>query len=123
MMSSIPKKLQKTDVAPVRITIIDTGIDGGHPFLAGIRDPQTGRVRKCRWNMSSGPVPLFKDFADTNAAACSTEPVDFDGHGTFIAGLMLYLLPNVELSVARIGKNAASIQHDPDLPNKVAKVS
>ncbi|TID04592.1 Reticulocyte-binding protein 2-like protein a [Colletotrichum higginsianum] len=95
----------------VRVTIIDTGLDRTHPF-----------VIKRRWQDSrqaaNKKVALFQDFVTENP---STEAIDEDGHGTFIAGIVLQLAPLVELSIARVATTRASLMKDPDAEGKVTK--
>ncbi|KAK1993104.1 subtilisin-like protein [Colletotrichum falcatum] len=83
---------------PVRLTIIDTGIDDSHPF-----------IKRKGWTPQryGDNKPLFRDFKASNMV-----PIDEDGHGTFIAGIVLQLVPSVELSVARIGKTHATIRRE-----------
>ncbi|KAJ0167141.1 Thermostable alkaline protease [Colletotrichum tanaceti] len=95
----------------VRVTIIDTGLDRTHPFVV-----------KRRWQESrqaaNKTVALFQDFVTENPSA---EAVDEDGHGTFIAGIVLQLAPLVELSIARVATTRASLMKDPDAEDKVTK--
>ncbi|WQF78837.1 Putative peptidase S8/S53 domain, tetratricopeptide-like helical domain superfamily [Colletotrichum destructivum] len=95
----------------VRVTIIDTGLDKTHPF-----------VIKRRWQDSrqaaNKKVALFQDFVTENPSA---EAIDEDGHGTFIAGIVLQLAPLVELSIARVATTRASLMKDPDAEGKVTK--
>ncbi|WDK18654.1 thermostable alkaline protease [Colletotrichum graminicola] len=95
----------------VRVTIIDTGLDKTHPF-----------VIKRRWQDSrqaaNKKVALFKDFVTENPSA---EAIDEDGHGTFVAGIVLQLAPLVELSIARVATTRASLMKDPDAEGKVTK--
>ncbi|KAK2059738.1 subtilisin-like protein [Colletotrichum caudatum] len=95
----------------VRVTIIDTGLDKTHPF-----------VIKRRWQDSrqaaNKKVALFKDFVTENPSA---EAIDEDGHGTFVAGIVLQLAPLVELSIARVATTRTSLMKDPDAEGKVTK--
>jgi hypothetical protein len=111
----------------VRVTVIDTGICAAHPYISR------------KWcNMDPyANKPLFCDFSkmvpdeDNGEVSKSVDkpvgqevdkPIDTDGHGTFIAGLLLRLAPDIELSVARIGETREDIQKDRDLDYKVGKV-
>ena len=97
----------------VRVTIIDTGIDALHPYL------------NKRWvsRVEGVHAPLFCDWTvNTDITPSDHDPVDADGHGTFIAGLLLQLAPNIELSVARIGVTRQSIKNDVQLGKRVGKV-
>ncbi|OHF03140.1 thermostable alkaline protease [Colletotrichum orchidophilum] len=95
----------------VRVTIIDTGLDKTHPF-----------VTKRQWQdfrqAANKKVALFQDFVTEKP---SREAIDEDGHGTFIAGVVLQLAPLVELSIARVATTRASLMKDPDAEGKVTK--
>ncbi|KAK7448567.1 hypothetical protein CaCOL14_011788 [Colletotrichum acutatum] len=102
---------QDKNMERVRVTIIDTGLDKTHPF-----------VIKRQWQdfrqAANKKVALFQDFVTENP---SMEAIDEDGHGTFIAGIVLQLAPLVELSVARVATTRASLLKDPDAEEKVTK--
>ena len=68
----------------MRVTIIDTGIDGSHPF-----------IQSAGWSKydENAKKYLFYDFADGVEDRDKNEPIDEDGHGTFIAGLLLQAAP------------------------------
>ncbi|KAK1448695.1 thermostable alkaline protease [Colletotrichum melonis] len=97
------------DVERIKITIIDTGLDRTHPFI----------VRR-QWQefrqTGNKSVALFKDFTTENPSA---EAIDDEGHGTFIAGIVLQLAPFVELSIARVGITQVSLMDDPYAEEKV----
>ncbi|KAL0939175.1 lipid acyl hydrolase [Colletotrichum truncatum] len=95
------------NMQPIRLTVIDTGLDDTHPFISN-----SGWKR----NRDSDRKALFKDFEGD-----SVTPVDEDGHGTFIAGIVLQIAPEVELSVARICKNHSSIKTDQAVEEKIAR--
>ncbi|KLU83539.1 hypothetical protein MAPG_02596 [Magnaporthiopsis poae ATCC 64411] len=98
----------------VRITVIDTGIDDTQPYI------RRGGWRSHRQEPSKTPLPLFKDFTATNSTD-ECNPVDDDGHGTFIAGLILRLAPDVELSVARVIRDRQTMKEDTEIAWKIAK--
>ncbi|KAF2996327.1 hypothetical protein E8E14_002603 [Neopestalotiopsis sp. 37M] len=91
-----------------RVTIIDTGVDVNHPFIQE------------RWSQSHKEenMTLFHDFVDSQ----NTTPIDEDGHGTFIAGLLLELAPDAQLSVARIGTTTKAIREDSTVIHKIVEV-
>ncbi|KAH6960060.1 peptidase S8/S53 domain-containing protein [Ilyonectria sp. MPI-CAGE-AT-0026] len=102
----------------VKVTIIDTGIHAAHPYVDE------------NWSHPDARSSLFRDFSkrvpgdDQRGEPSATEqdePVDEDGHGTFIAGLLLRLVPNIELSIARIGTKRDEIRKDEHLGYKVGK--
>lgn len=98
----------------VRLTVIDTGIDASHPFVAE-------RWSKQRWNQDRVPLPLFNDFTAADESR-KADPVDEDGHGTFIAGLVLQVAPDVELSVARIARDRETLNQDRGMEERIAQV-
>ncbi|KAJ0310494.1 hypothetical protein COL516b_002299 [Colletotrichum fioriniae] len=102
---------QDKNMERVRVTIIDTGLDKTHPFVIK-RQLQDFR------QAANKKVALFQDFVTENP---SMEAIDEDGHGTFIAGIMLQLSPLVELSIARVATTRASLLKDPDAEEKVTK--
>jgi subtilisin family serine protease len=105
----------------VRIAVLDTGIDGDHPFNGdnpsggGWARPRRGKNEKELSDLG------YKDFVlktDVEPA----DPVDQDGHGTHVAGIILQFAPNVHLYVARIAETSKSIGKDDKLPTRVAEV-
>ncbi|KAK4070957.1 uncharacterized protein Triagg1_6324 [Trichoderma aggressivum f. europaeum] len=100
-----PKNQQR-----VRVTVIDTGIDGSHPFIMSKRWVSVDE---------NASEPLFYDFAESDPVREKHDPIDQDGHGTFIAGILLQIAPDIELSVARIGVTRESIQHDAQVGDKI----
>ncbi|KAG6368271.1 hypothetical protein INS49_002474 [Diaporthe citri] len=89
-----------------KVTVIDTGIDASHPF-----------IRSTRWSSYDDieDQHQFRDFSGDG----EHEPVDYDGHGTFVAGLLLELAPDVQLTVARIGKSRTTIMTDARIAQKI----
>ena len=80
---------------PVKIAILDTGIDVGHPAFANVNI-------KLRRNWIS------ETKEDTH---------DGDGHGTFTTGLVADYAPDSELYIARIAEKS------PCPPTVIAEVS
>lgn len=103
----LPRRFDDT-VERTRLTIIDTGLDETHPFV------KKKRWQRCRPYTNTS---LYKDFE----SGLDT-PVDEDGHGTFIAGIVLRLAPDVELSVARIGRTHSTMKRDANVEKKIAEV-
>lgn len=97
----------------MRVTIIDTGIDCSHPF-----------IQSNGWSSYDRNAEkfLFCDFANQDEGRDVHEPIDQDGHGTFIAGILLQVAPDIELSVARIGSTRESIQKDDRVNEKIGRV-
>ncbi|CAK7237315.1 hypothetical protein SEUCBS140593_009918 [Sporothrix eucalyptigena] len=107
--------LQHTeDDTPIRVAVIDTGIDRGHadfqrartknflgqkPNPVQYEQPQKDRIRVC------------KNF-------CKDQPeddvTDLDGHGTQVAGIILRLAPNAELYIARVCTSDINHGLEPD---------
>ncbi|KAG5301990.1 hypothetical protein I7I48_02182 [Histoplasma ohiense] len=101
----LPYSATNRDLQPVRIAIIDTGVDINHPYISHGYAPERNE-------------PANVEFRDYSGAA-SPVPIDEDGHGTFIAGILLQLAPNAELFVARIGHTKDSIATDPSVDAKM----
>ncbi|KAI1085197.1 peptidase S8/S53 domain-containing protein [Whalleya microplaca] len=109
----LPDAVDPKNQQRVPVTVIDTGIDGSHPFIQskGWKSYDKNAVNN----------HLFCDFAEPDLLHDKHAPIDEDGHGTFIAGLLLQLAPDIELSVARIGKTRSTIQNDAQIDEKVAR--
>jgi hypothetical protein len=112
----------------VRVAIIDTGVDGAHPFIQyhALQKQQEKKhsgshSQPAESQLAEDKTPTF-DFADFLPDSSIT-PIDLSGHGTFIAGLILRLAPEVELFVARVATSSTSIQRDEQAHVRVAKVS
>lgn len=84
--------------APVRIAVLDTGLDRSHPDF----EAQEGRIR--------GTKSFISD--------CRQEDDVFDccGHGTHVAGLLLDFAPDAELCIAKTS------DLEPAKPAKIAEV-
>jgi subtilisin family serine protease len=82
--------------AGVKVAIIDSGVEGSHPVVAG-RLVQSVAV----------------EIVDEEAQVVPDDPVDMYGHGTACAGIVLGLAPEVEIYSVRVlgadlrGKGAA----------------
>lgn len=89
------------NLRPVRVTVIDTGCDITAPIfdLPGQRNRLKGH---------------WKDWMDE-----SLKPRDDHGHGTEIVSLLLRILPNAEIFVARVAKDLDSLV---DAGERIAKV-
>jgi hypothetical protein len=75
--------LIETPTRPIKVAILDTGVDGTHSQIRG--------------SIESGTIFSGKGFPDT------LEPFkDIDGHGTHAASVFLKTAPNALLCVARI---------------------
>lgn len=77
----IPDQLPEA-ILPVKIAILDTGLDMDHECI----EAHTGRVQGRNWLTE----PESKRFHDSH------------GHGTHIAGIILDLIPHCELFVAKV---------------------
>ncbi|SPO05329.1 uncharacterized protein DNG_08016 [Cephalotrichum gorgonifer] len=108
----LPQPINPENEERVRVTIIDTGIDGLHPF-----------IQSAGWSKDdpNAREPLFRNFADGEEGSDRHNPIDEDGHGTFIAGLLLQAAPDIELSVARIGSTREEIRRDLKVDTKISK--
>ncbi|KAI6496757.1 hypothetical protein MCOR11_004819 [Pyricularia oryzae] len=76
------KLLQRNpDLTPVRIAVLDTGLDLNHPTVQA--SPPTGRR-----NFLTGDENVY----------------DQDGHGTFVTGLLMDYAPHAEIFVGKISE-------------------
>lgn len=90
---------------PVRIAILDSGLDPENPFL--IEDQQL-------------PNPQIKE---ARSFVHGTEPHDIRdeiGHGTHALGLLLKVAPGAEIYVARVARRETL---DPNTYGDIAKAS
>jgi subtilisin family serine protease len=86
----------------VRIAILDTGIDIGHPSIIGAMRSKPPRIHKS-----------MQSFVEDDGSI-----KDECGHGTHIAALLSRVAPQAEIYIAKVAQN----QEIP--PNhKIAKVS
>lgn len=122
--------------ARVCVAIIDTGIDPKNSYINTYRkwEPsyKVGNILHERYRDFSNiqPPPATVKTKDGEAGAPTPDqaqaqvppqPEDKDGHGTFIAGIFLQLVPDVDLRVARIGVKRSEIQTDKNLSFKIAQ--
>jgi subtilisin family serine protease len=77
----IPEQLSST-ITSVKIAVLDTGIDLDNDYI----EVHSGRISGHNWLRK----PKSKRINDTH------------GHGTHIAGLLLDLIPNAEIYVAKV---------------------
>ncbi|KAF2805711.1 subtilisin-like protein [Mytilinidion resinicola] len=112
----LPDAVDPENQQRIRVTVIDTGIDGSHPYmqLKGWRSQDENAIT----DDQDDPVHLFCDFVEPDSAR-KHEPIDEDGHGTFIAGILLQAAPDIELSIARIGATRESIKNDIQIGKKI----
>lgn len=100
---------------PVRIAILDTGIDLNHPDFANRASRRTQKGRKLAESDYLGEktqrdrIKACRNFVDD-----SDDVTDFVGHGTAIAGLIMSIAPRAELYIA---KTSGDLNH----PKKGAK--
>lgn len=120
----------------VRVAIIDTGIDPENWYINTYRrwEPsyKIGGTLHERYrdfsNIQPPPATVKTKGGEAEApspdqtqAQVPTQPEDQDGHGTFIAGIFLQLVPDIDLRVARIGVKRSKIQTDTNLSFKIAQ--
>lgn len=90
-------------VEPVRIAILDSGIDPENPFLIEDQLRATPRIKEARsFVHGTGPHDMRDEI----------------GHGTHALGLLLKVAPGAEIYVARIARRETL---DPNTYNDIAK--
>lgn len=77
---------QSKSVSPVKIAILDTGLDVDHECIEAHAETLPKRVLGKNWLEEKTSKHLF----------------DSNGHGTHIAGIILDLVPHAELLVAKV---------------------
>jgi subtilisin family serine protease len=77
-ISKPPDYLRET--RPVKIAVLDTGLDLGHPFIQGAK-----RIKEAR------------NFVDHHSSMADTH-----GHGTHVAALLLKVAPYAQIYVAKV---------------------
>jgi subtilisin len=92
-----PGELSKTDLAPVIVAVLDSGIDGSHPAL-------NGRVIRGM---------TFEADAEGNVTERESDPTqnnDLYGHGTGVASIIARIAPNTRFIDLRVlgGNNRGS---------------
>ena len=90
-----------SQVAPVKIAVLDSGVDLSHPDFDARAENIKGTYN---WLNEKRPRAVH----------------DREGHGTFVAGLLLDYAPDADLYVAKIADNKPS---DPRVIAKVWKKS
>lgn len=95
---------QEESNPPVKIAILDTGVDDGHLVIQSQNQRIKGRVD---WTTSSQEVQERKTLSDSA------------GHGTHAASILLRYAPSADIY---IGKVSAAIKPDTDFVSNVAKV-
>jgi hypothetical protein len=94
----IEAHLERSSQSPVKIAVLDTGIDQTHPDM----DARIEQI-KGKYNCIN---EKFESVVN-----------DYNGHGTFIAGLLLDYAPDAELYIIKIAENK------PSNPEIIAKVT
>ncbi|KAH7173727.1 ankyrin repeat-containing domain protein [Fusarium flagelliforme] len=91
---------------PVKIAILDTGIDLSHPDFSqrakrrtkiGAKQQRSGHPEE----IQSKRIKACKNFAD----GPEDDVTDEDGHGTHIAGLIMAIAPRAELYIAKVSSS------------------
>ncbi|SMQ51046.1 unnamed protein product [Zymoseptoria tritici ST99CH_3D7] len=105
LLSSIYRFVDPTieHVEPVRIAILDSGLDPDSPFLIEDQQLATPRVREARSFVRGSEIYDVRDEI---------------GHGTHALGLLLKVAPFAEIYVARIARQETL---DSDAYNDIAK--
>lgn len=82
--------------ARIKLAVLDTGIHALHPYLQQNGWQARNEHKQHYYDATKGPLKL----------GVYHEPVDEVGHGTHIAGLILSLVPNIELYIIRVFEGA-----------------
>jgi Subtilase family len=88
----------KDDLEPIKLAILDTGIDMEHPFIRAHMKRQA----------------VTRNFADDGP---EDSVYDTDGHGTLLSQFLLYLAPFASLYIAKVATGKSLF------PSSVAKVT
>ncbi|KAH7324147.1 peptidase S8/S53 domain-containing protein [Stachybotrys elegans] len=87
---------------PVKIAILDTGIDLEHPDFSKPPERRSKDGKKAAQQIQEIPqrdrIKAWKSFT----GGPEDDVTDSDGHGTHIAGLILTIAPRAELYIARV---------------------
>ncbi len=114
---------------PVKIAILDTGIDRNHPDFQhprstpqknGIISPVKGEEKQIK------RIKAYQNFCDDRKDV--QDVTDIDGHGTHVAGIILQLAPTAELYIARVCQGdesygRSSLTPEANVPNEKLKQS
>lgn len=88
---------------PVKVAILDTGIDRNHPDFQHPRSKpkKGGIIRPVRGEEEQiKRIKASQNFCDDREDV--EDVTDIDGHGTHVAGIILQLAPAAELYIARV---------------------
>ena len=120
------KRFQNLDDGePVKIAILDTGIDLSHEDLQQPRPKLSGSKV---WKPASGEQNQIdriigkKNFCDDRDDDENVD--DIDGHGTHVAGIILQLAPRARLLIARVFQGnkdygrPGNDQEQPEVPGR-----
>lgn len=115
-----------THDSPVKIAILDTGIDLNHPDFQYICSKPGKDTTMSETTSSvkgeekqSERIKEQRNFCDDRNDADVT---DIDGHGTHVAGIILRLAPRAELYIARVCQGNKSYGQG-NMPNEKLKQS
>jgi subtilisin family serine protease len=112
----------RKDDPRIKVAILDTGLDGTHPFLSSAPWKETDvgdRVKGSIWFDKQGQKHVGRPWSVWKKTQRPEEEyLDLHGHGTHCAGLVLEIAQSANIYIARVGGGNQA----PD-PASIGKVS
>ncbi|KAK4167802.1 peptidase S8/S53 domain-containing protein [Cladorrhinum sp. PSN259] len=111
---------------PVKIAILDTGLDNSHPDFEQARTKAFVGNQRNEANPVKGGMPQKMRFKEarnfcTDINQDDNHVQDLDGHGTAIAGTILRLVPRAHLCIARVSLTASDDVQVPESQKEYKK--
>ncbi|KUJ11254.1 subtilisin-like protein [Mollisia scopiformis] len=115
--------------APIRIAILDTGIDTGNPYIRRNWDSKwlyrdflvdDNVAAGLRVDSSGYSSHYVREVIGSLESGRQDQAIDLAGHGTHLAGIVLQLAPNANLCIARVLKNNLTTYDTGEAAKRVA---